>query len=116
MQQPKPETLLWNACKAAQQILDFTAGKTWEDYASDNLLRSAVERQFMIMGEALSKLRQVDPATTERLRDLPQIVAFRNILVHGYADVEDAIVWRTVASELTPFIDEINDLLSEVSE
>jgi uncharacterized protein with HEPN domain len=116
MQQPNPKTLLWDARKAAEQILDFTADKTWEDYASDNLLRSAVERQFMIMGEALSKLRQVDLATAERLPDLPQIVAFRNILVHGYADVEDVIVWRTVTTELRWLITNVGELLEEEPE
>jgi uncharacterized protein with HEPN domain len=113
MQQPKSPSLLWDARNAARQILDFTTGKTLEDYVSDTLLRSGVERQFTIMGEALSKLRQSDSATAERLSDLPQIVGFRNILVHGYADVEDRTVWQTMTTHLGQLISAIDELLAE---
>lgn len=111
--QPEPQSFLWDARNAAEQILHFVANKTWEDYAADSLLRSGVERQFTIMGEALSKLRQNDPGMAEQLSDLPQIVAFRNILVHGYANVEDAIVWHTVTNDLGRLISAIDMLLSE---
>jgi uncharacterized protein with HEPN domain len=49
-----PRAYLWDAREAAGATLEFVAGKTFEDYAGNRLLRSAVERQFEIIGEALN--------------------------------------------------------------
>lgn len=65
------------------------------------MLRSAVERQLQIIGEALNRLSKVDSATADRVPDLARIVAFRNALVHGYAPIDDALVWE-VASNRVP--------------
>jgi len=46
--------LLWGAEQAAGRINRFTAGKTFTDYQADEYFRSAVERQFEIIGELLA--------------------------------------------------------------
>lgn len=48
--------------EACEQIVAFTAGKTFSDYEGDAMLRSAVERQFEIIGEALAQLSRLNPA------------------------------------------------------
>ena len=58
----------------------------------DDMLKSAVERQFGVIGEALARLAKTDPAVAEQVADHRRIIAFRNILVHGYATVDDRIV------------------------
>jgi uncharacterized protein with HEPN domain len=60
-----------------------TAGKSFTDFDSDIVLRSAVERQFEIIGEALAHLARIDAAIAQKVPDLRQIIAFRNILIHG---------------------------------
>jgi uncharacterized protein with HEPN domain len=57
---------LWDAAEAAQSILRFSAGKTFEDFRSDDLLRAAIERHFIILGEALGKLRCQVPHVYKR--------------------------------------------------
>jgi uncharacterized protein with HEPN domain len=57
-----PKSLLWDAREAANAIAAMTAGKTFEDFDRDIVLRSAVERQFEIAGEALRQLARVDAA------------------------------------------------------
>ncbi len=57
------------------------------------MLRSAVERQFEIIGEAFSGLRRVDAGMAAAIPDLTRIIAFRNILIHAYASVDDRLVW-----------------------
>ncbi len=78
---------------AATLIRQFTQGKTFDDYQTDPMLRSAVERQFEIIGEALNQLDRVAPAVAARISDLRRIVDFRNVLAHAYATVDDYLVW-----------------------
>jgi uncharacterized protein with HEPN domain len=92
--------LLLDAQQAADLIFRFVADRTFEQYAADVMLRSAVERQFEIVGEALNAVSRLDGAVAARLPDLPRIVAFRNILIHGYAIVDDAKVWEVVGGPL----------------
>jgi uncharacterized protein with HEPN domain len=105
--------LIWVAQQALQRIQRFVARKDFAAYQSDELLRSAVERQFEILGEALNQLSRLDPDLAERIPELPRIVAFRNILIHGYASVDDRLVWGIVESSLEPLLDVIAVLLSE---
>jgi uncharacterized protein with HEPN domain len=77
------------------------------------LPRSAVERQFEIVGEALSQLARVDPARASRVTDYRGIIAFRNILIHGYADIDNELVWVVVDEGLPILRSEIAALLAE---
>lgn len=92
--------LLWDAQHAAERIEHFTAGKTYIEYEADEYLRSAVERQFEIVGEAMSQLRRVDPGTAASVPELSRVIAFRNILVHGYANVDNRLVWGVLETDL----------------
>ena len=56
-----PRAYLWDAKKSAEAIAEFVRGRTFDDYAADLLLRSAVERQFEIIGEALRRLERGCP-------------------------------------------------------
>jgi uncharacterized protein with HEPN domain len=86
--------LLWDARMAAERIIQFVAGQTLEHYLQNEMLQSAVERQFGIVGEALAVARRVDPSVAARLPELADIVAFRNILIHGYAILDNEKVWE----------------------
>lgn len=108
-----PKSLLWDAWQAADIIAGITAGKTFADFDADIVLRSAVERQFEIVGEALSQLARLDAALAERVPDLRTIIAFRNLLIHGYAQVDPARVWRAVEENLPSLRAALAALLAE---
>lgn len=86
---------------ACDRLERFTRGKTLADYLADEMLRSAVERQFEIVGEALAQIRQHHPALFVRVTDAPLIVTFRNRLIHGYASVLDEVVWKRLGATST---------------
>jgi uncharacterized protein with HEPN domain len=111
--QRDPKALLWDAREAANAIADMTAGKGFDDFDGDIVLRSAVERQFEIAGEALRQLARLDAALAAKIPDLREIVAFRNILIHGYALIDRARVWRVVQDDLPRLRTALNDLLAE---
>jgi len=100
--QRDPKSLLWDAGEAAEVIAAVTAGKSFADFDRDIVLRSAIERQFEIIGEALAQLERIDAATAQKVPDLRQIIAFRNVLIHGYATVDPARVWRVIEDNLPP--------------
>ena len=83
-------------------IATVTAAKSFVDFDRDIVLRSAVERQFEIIGEALAQLARIDAAMAQKVTDLRQIIAFRNVLIHGYATVDPARVWRVIEDNLPP--------------
>jgi uncharacterized protein with HEPN domain len=99
--------------QAAELITTFTEGKSLTDYSADPQVRSAVERQFEIIGEALAHLARLDPALARRIPEHPRIIAFRNILIHGYAEVDHRIVWDIVQSKLPALRSEVATLLAE---
>lgn len=84
---------LYDIRQACDLLHDFTRDKSLDDYLSDPLLRSAVERQLMIVGEALSQALKIDPALADAITDARRIVNFRNVIVHGYAAIEPQTVW-----------------------
>ena len=105
--------LLEDMRQGASLILEFTAGKSLDDYRTDKLLKSAVQRQFEIVGEALSRLAKRDPETASRIPDRRQIISFRNVLIHGYDIVDDLVVWDVVGKKLPVLLGEVKALLAE---
>jgi uncharacterized protein with HEPN domain len=107
-----PKSLLWDAREAANAIAAMTAGKSFADFDGDIVLRSAVERQFEIAGEALRQLARLDAALAAKVPDLRETVAFRNILIHGYAVIDRARVWQVVQKDLPGLRTALDDLLA----
>jgi uncharacterized protein with HEPN domain len=102
---------LFDILQAARRVTEFIRKKEFADYAADAMLRAAVERQFEIIGEALRRLLKEDAPIATRIREHTRIIAFRNILIHGYADVDDRIVWDIVQSKLPTLLQDVESLL-----
>ncbi len=110
MQLESPK-LLEDARLAAEFIIRVTRGQSLDRYDSDEILRSAVERKFLIIGEAMVRLRKADPATADLLPDLYQIIAFRNILAHGYDVISNQRVWSVIEDHLPTLLAAVIRLL-----
>lgn len=104
---------LFDMAEAAGLIEQFVAGKSFEDYADGALLRSAVERQFGIVGEALNRALQLDPALEQRITHARRVVAFRSRLIHGYAAVSHETVWGAIETSLPVLVQELRGLLDD---
>ena len=77
------------------------------------MLHAAVERPFEIIGEALARLAKRDANGAGRITEYKRIIAFRNILIRCYADVDDRLVWDIVEIKLPTLRREVDALLSE---
>jgi uncharacterized protein with HEPN domain len=102
---------LYDIREAASAIKGFVAGKCFDDYCKDDLLRSGVERKFEIIGEALNKIRKDTPEFQNRIRGHRDIISFRNILAHGYDSVDDRIVWGIIEEDLEHLLEDVQGLL-----
>jgi uncharacterized protein with HEPN domain len=103
---------LYDIQYACRLLARFCHGKTLADYAADDLLRSGVERQFEIVGEALSRMLKLAPELASQITDTRSIISFRNKLIHGYAEVSNELVWGIVQVGLPVLQREIESLLS----
>ena len=112
--QRDPRAFLWDVRESAQAIQAFTAGFDGIQYAGNSLVQAAVERKFEIIGEALNPLAKTDPALASRVPELPQIVAFRNQLIHGYATVNPLTFWGVVESSLPALLAKAQELLDDL--
>lgn len=111
--EPDPKKLIFDMVSACREIGEYTHGKSFDDYRNNSLLRSAVERQFEILGEAAVRLRDHDPRIWERLPQAHAIVGLRNRLIHGYDTIDDAIIWSIVEEKAPPLAAQLEELLSE---
>jgi uncharacterized protein with HEPN domain len=104
---------LWHIEKAASRIFEFAQGRNREEYEADQLLRAAIERQFITIGEAMARAEEVDPDLLDQITDVPGIIAFRNQLIHNYPRVEAKRVWDIVHDNLPLLLSEVRALLAE---
>jgi uncharacterized protein with HEPN domain len=102
---------LYDIARAAKLALGFIAGKSFSDYSADVMLRSAVERQLEIVGEALAQLAKADLTVASQIGEYQRIIAFRNILIHGYAEIDHRIVWNVLELKLPVVLHQASSLL-----
>ena len=107
---------LWDIVQAARNIQGFTRGKGVDDYRADLMLRSAVERQFEIIGEALGQALKHFPELEGTMTSSRQVIAFRNRLIHAYAVVENDVVWGVLEDDLPLLLAEAERLLADLDE
>ena len=107
---------LYDIQQAATLLAEFTAGRQFADYAREAMLRAAVEREFQIIGEALAQLARLDRELAAGISEHRSIIDFRNILIHGYADVDDRLVWDILETKLPILSREIDALLDTTQE
>ena len=98
--QRDPSAYLNDIIEAAAAIAHATDGLNGETYGQSRLIRSAVEREFIIIGEALKVISRRWPALFASIPEGRQIIDFRNLLTHEYLNVSDRLVWGAIQVDL----------------
>ena len=100
--------------EAAEAALEFSDGHTAESFAGDRLVSYAVVRAIQLIGQAVrgvsGELQAAHPEIPWR-----EMIGMRNVVVHDYADVDLALVWKTVRQDLPGLIKRLNAILEEGS-
>ena len=104
---------LLDAQSACQAIQEFTAGHTLESYQQNLRDRSAVERQFEIVGEAFVRINNADPSFRDSLPEMRDIIGMRNRIIHGYDHVADVVVWNAAKGSVPALMAKLAEWLDE---
>jgi uncharacterized protein with HEPN domain len=104
---------LYDIRQSCELILRFIKGKQFADYVEDPLLRSAVERQLEIIGEAANTMSKATSEVAARITHHGRMIAMRNRLIHGYSMVDNTVVWDVVQYDLPALMKQTEDLLAE---
>jgi len=103
---------LFDMLRHARGAARAIEGRTREDYAGDENLRLAVERRLEIIGEAAGRISDEFKASRPEI-PWRKIVAQRNVLAHGYAEIEDDIIWQVVTVSVPELLDLLERLVPD---
>lgn len=94
------------------RIEEYTHGLEFEEFERDSMRVEAVLHNFMIIGEAASR---ISPELQRRFPSVPwpKMRAMRNVIVHGYFAVELEVVWGTVRNNLPALVPELQAALAD---
>lgn len=110
---PDARERLEHVVDAGESILEFTREKSFDDYHRDRMLRSAVEREFTIIGEALREATRSDASIEPKITEFRRVIDFRNVLVHDYMVIFDEGVWLVIVTKLPILLAEVRALLAD---
>jgi uncharacterized protein with HEPN domain len=105
--------LLVDALGAIDSVYDFVNGVSLAQYSADKMRRSAVERQFEILGEACARLAKLEPTWIKSIANLKLAIDLRNRIIHGYDSVDDEIVYLTAVEDWGHLKTDLLQLLAE---
>jgi len=115
MQREAP-AYLRDVIEACDAIVSVLSGVEFDEYHATRMLRSAVEREFTIIGEAIAVLSRTEPQLFARITNGRRIVDFRNQLTHAYLLVDDRIVWLIARDDVPVLRAECEALVAEVGD
>lgn len=110
---PEAGKFLNDMLDRAAFALSLMKDKTLDDLVNNRLIRSAVERELMVLGEALYQLHGLHPAIAEQVDSWREIIAFRHVLVHGYESLNMQVIWSVIRDDLAPLIVQLEALLAK---
>jgi uncharacterized protein with HEPN domain len=92
---------LHDMCAACDRIVTYSTGLTRDEFDRHGLVYDATLRNIELLGEAARQI-PVDIRTLAPAIEWRQIIALRNILVHGYFGLDDDILWDVVTNRIGP--------------
>ncbi len=112
-EKPRNKERLHHILEAIDNILEFIDNKSFEEFKSDKMLRFAVIKNLEIIGEAaylLTKEFKEKHGTVE----WDDMIGMRHVLVHGYYEIKNEIIWTTIESDIIPLRSKIESIITEI--
>ncbi len=104
---------LLHIIEAVENIFEFTEKLSFNEFEKNKMLKFAVIKNLEIVGEASNlitkKLKEKHPEI-----EWQAIIGLRHVLVHGYYQISNRIIWNTIQNDLKPFKNKIKIILNEI--
>jgi uncharacterized protein with HEPN domain len=97
--------------EAAEKILKYTKGLSFEDFLTDDKTIDAVVRNFEIIGEASLRIDEDFRLKNPQI-EWKKLRGFRNRIVHDYFGIDYEIVWSILTEDLEELIFQLDQLLN----
>jgi len=116
MPQRDPGVYLEDIEYYADAAVRFVGSYKLEQYLSDEKTRAAVERVLEICGEAMNNLSKIAPAIADKIPHARDIIGFRNILAHGYAELDHKKVYDIATGHAPALLAAVSEALKAFPE
>jgi len=105
-----PRKLVYDVIITCEEMMSMRT-EHFEAYMSDRVLQLATERQFEIIGEALSRLARLEPELLQsHIPEFRHIIGFRNVIAHGYDVIDQAVLWDFSVNKVPQLLEEARGL------
>jgi uncharacterized protein with HEPN domain len=103
---------LLDIIEAIERIEKYTE-KGKSDFDNNELVQNWVIHHLLILGEAIAN---VSDEIQEKYHQIPwsKIIGMRNILVHGYFEIDNDVVWSVVENDMPELKKHIHKILKEI--
>jgi uncharacterized protein with HEPN domain len=104
---------LWDVADTCRAVLGSTEHVEFENFLADRDIRDLVVFRLILIGEAINKI-------SERLKSTyPEVLwrAFidqRNVLIHGYVEIDYERVWSTVNHDLPTLLGQVEGIMKSL--
>jgi len=107
------ELRLDDILQAINRIREYVADADFERFHAEAMLFDAVSMNVLVIGESIGRLPD---AMKDQLVGLPwkSIVAVRNLVAHGYPELDARIVWDIATTRLDPLEAVVAPLLAQI--
>ncbi len=106
--------LLSDALEASAAIGDVVSSTSLEEYKAHRMLRSSMEREFLIIGEALGVIDDESEMARQRISHLGRIIGLRNRLAHAYDVIDADMLWSIATQDIPVLWTELRDWLADI--
>lgn len=109
------KSYLWDIREAAREIKGFIRGVKFHQFEKNKILRSAVERQLHIIGEAAV---HISPQFRKKHPEInwKRLVELRNVIAHEYGETLTNRVWVAATEGIPELFEPLEELLAENEE
>ena len=115
MSQHDPQKYLYDMLDSSEFLIQSVAGRERSELDDNRMFRSGIERELLIIGEALFKLNKEHPQVAVQVPECERIGVFRHILVHDYDQINRDIVWMVLQTRLPLLRDALKQMLDQLN-
>jgi len=106
----KDKSYLWDICEACKDIIQFTSNINFSEFNSNKMIRYAVERQILVVGEAANHLSDAFRMENSSI-PWSKIIGMRNIIAHEYGEILVERIWLTAKNNIPNLLNSIEQLI-----